>query len=40
MNLLIGIIYWIDIGILINATIYWTDAGLLLNRIIYLIELI
>ena len=39
MNLLIGIIYWIDIGILINATIYWTDAGLLLNRIIYLIEL-
>ena len=39
MNLLIGINYWIDIGILIDATIYWTDAGLLLNRVIYLIEL-
>ena len=35
MNLLNGIIYRIDIGILINASTHWIDAGVLVNGINY-----
>ena len=35
MNLLNGIIYWIDIEILTNVIIYWINAGMLVTKIIY-----
>ena len=39
MNLLNGVIYWTDIGILANSIIYWIDAGILVNGIVYWVEI-
>ena len=38
IDLLNGIICWIDTGILVNAIIYWVDAAVLVNEVVYWID--